>query len=290
MKNVHWANGEIDRLKILFPDNNDELVANILNRPQSGVQGKAVKLGLHKSKDYLKNRYKKLGIMNSQLRALPVNHNYFSNIDHQNKAYWLGWIWSDGNICTDKYSKIISLGLNYKDLKIIENFKQDLQSSHKIIEGKYIYDKYKLRHVATIKLASKQIFDDLLKYGITPRKTYDNTAPKNIPEQYLSHFIRGLFDGDGCITRYSKIPSNINVSISSTYTTCNWLLQTIKAVLDVGGGIYQHKHSPVSWEWKLQGRNGVIKFYQYIYHEAERFLERKYNKFKELGLLSCLLT
>jgi len=43
------------------------------------------------------------------------------------------------------------------------------------------------------------MYEDLLKLGLTPRKSLTIEFPKNVPNQYLSHFIRGYFDGDGCV-------------------------------------------------------------------------------------------
>lgn len=281
MKNIYWTKDEVTHLKTLFPDNNDELVANILNRPQSGVQGKAVKLGLHKSKDYLKNRYKKLGIMNGQLRALSVDHNYFANIDNQNKAYWLGFLYADGSVMNINHWKIISVRVNINDEEIIQKFKKDINSDHKISRacssGKYSVG---------IKFHSTQMFDDLGQYGMIPNKTYIDQEPKNIPEQYLSHFIRGLFDGDGCITCANNCRRTSNICVCGVPKTCEWLKNILHSNLGVGGGVYKQANTTAVKIYRLSGVNMVHKFAEWIYKDSNNlFLQRKYNKFKELGLI-----
>ena len=46
-----------------------------------------------------------------------------------------------------------------------------------------------------------QIKEDLMLYDIVPNKTYCNTNfIKNIDYRFYPDFLRGFFDGDGCIT------------------------------------------------------------------------------------------
>eukprot|EP01083_Nonionella_stella_P151150 482583_1 len=40
---------------------------------------------------------------------------------------------------------------------------------------------------------------DLIALGCTPRKSLTLEWPNELPDQYASHFVRGYFDGDGCI-------------------------------------------------------------------------------------------
>lgn len=42
------------------------------------------------------------------------------------------------------------------------------------------------------------MFEDLDKLGIRPNKSLDCIFP-SLCEDLMSHFIRGLFDGDGCV-------------------------------------------------------------------------------------------
>ena len=49
-----------------------------------------------------------------------------------------------------------------------------------------------------IDLKSKQMFEDLQRLGVEPNKSLTCTFP-NINKDLMPHFIRGLFDGDGCV-------------------------------------------------------------------------------------------
>ena len=58
---------------------------------------------------------------------------------------------------------------------------------------------------------SKQIKDDLSLYDIIPNKTYyDTNFIKNIKSQFYPDFLRGFFDGDGCITYSIRKPNPKN--------------------------------------------------------------------------------
>ena len=54
-----------------------------------------------------------------------VDKNYFDNIDHQNKAYWLGMLAADGNNRINLKIKqyILNLGLKKIDKKLLKKYK-----------------------------------------------------------------------------------------------------------------------------------------------------------------------
>ena len=59
--------------------------------------------------------------------------NYFSKIDSSEKAYWLGFLFTDGAVDENKGSKRIRLQLQQKDISILEKLKECLQLDSKII-------------------------------------------------------------------------------------------------------------------------------------------------------------
>ena len=50
-----------------------------------------------------------------------------------------------------------------------------------------------------LQIGSKEMFKDLTKLGLMPNKSKVVRMP-HIPRKYLSHFIRGYFDGDGHVS------------------------------------------------------------------------------------------
>ncbi len=54
--------------------------------------------------------------------------------------------------------------------------------------------------------------NDLIGHGATIRKSLTLTFPTHLDEKLIKHFLRGYFDGDGCINyrpQYGFIPNLI---------------------------------------------------------------------------------
>lgn len=131
----------------------------------------------------------------SHFNAHDLDIDYFKNIDTQSKAYWLGFIVADGTISKDGYKTSITS----KDLEILEKFKAAIKSGHKITTVN-TFDKRTNKNYKRylIQICSKDFVKNIIKHGVTNRKSYTCDFPK-IKNKYVLDFIRGLFDGDGSI-------------------------------------------------------------------------------------------
>jgi hypothetical protein len=69
-----------------------------------------------------------------------------------------------------------------------------MQSQHKIVERKRENEKV----LYLLKIGSSILYDDLSKIGLCPNKSLTMKFP-NIPKKFMKHFVRGYFDGDGCV-------------------------------------------------------------------------------------------
>ena len=121
-----------------------------------------------------------------------VNQNFFKKWGPE-MAYVLGFFAADGNMIKNNrgahFMEFVSI-----DKEIIENTRRTLNSNHKII--KRIRHEWKPSY--RLQIGSKEIFNDLTRLGMTPNKSLTIKMPA-IPNKYLSHFVRGYFDGDGCV-------------------------------------------------------------------------------------------
>lgn len=161
----------------------------------------ANKLG-RKSYGFLTKLFNKKGIpirnktqLNIRKGKLALDIDYFKSINTPEKAYWLGVLIADGSLL--KYGGKCTLAV--KDKELIQNFKNAIKSEHKLSE----YDVYDKRTDKTykrfsIQVTSKQFCQNLFNLGITPGKGTNCKLPC-LPDELLSHCIRGIFDGDGCI-------------------------------------------------------------------------------------------
>lgn len=134
-------------------------------------------------------------------RKCGIDKTYFRNINSKNKAYVLGLIISDGYV-DEKWNK---LNFTSKDIELVQLIKRELKSEHKI--GDYnVYDKRtdKSYRRYSIQISSKAIVDDLKILGVFANKSFTSKLPK-IPNRFMWHFIRGVFDGDGTIYQNKNI-------------------------------------------------------------------------------------
>lgn len=234
-------------------------------RKKLNVKSFSQKQGVRKYKDFYEPKenakrvfsYKKLG----------VNESYFSKIDTQAKAYWLGLLMADGWIVTETdVPKGFAIALNKRDKKILDLFARDLGCS----------DAVKDIHRADlhqIKITSSLMAKDLIKHGIVPRKSFVAVFP-NIQVELYSDFIRGYFDGDGHV-------SLRNGSLSAQFTSASQkLLQQLQSKLEAVGISSRIHKDRNSYVLRLYGKNAKkLGYYMYSSDNVEYSFSRKREKF-----------
>ena len=116
-------------------------------------------------------------------------------------AYVLGFFAADGCMTQNKRGgHFIEFHITDKD--ILEKMQLVLGSDHKISVRKR-NDAWKKAY--RLQIGSKEMFQDLLKLGMTPQKSSTLNFPQ-VPKGYLADFVRGYFDGDGNVyaNRYQR--------------------------------------------------------------------------------------
>ena len=216
-----------------------------------------------------------LKITNTNRVNRRIKSDYFSIIDNPIKAYWLGFLYTDGSV--DHYGATgrIRLQLQEKDLEILEKFKEDL-----CIDSKIIYDVRKNSTCCSVEFVDEQIFNDLSKYGIIPNKTYlvDSIPYEKIPSQYLKAYALGLYDGDGGL-RYSN---DFSTDVTLSYTAYSeqevkdfqFLINNFIKNEKINKNIFT-----TAWHTQWRGRLQVLNILDELYSSCPRFLKRKYDKY-----------
>ncbi len=124
-----------------------------------------------------------------------INESFFEKWS-PNMAYVLGYIYADGSLDDSPYMRGKYIQIASIDKDSIERIKNFLNSEHKITEKKSNFIGSKICFV--LRIGSHKIYNDLFKLGLYPNKSLTVNFPK-VPQKYLGHFIRGYFDGDGCV-------------------------------------------------------------------------------------------
>lgn len=212
-------------------------------------------------------------------KNLGIDHKFFEKIDTEEKAYLLGYLLADGNVYFNGSYKI-RFCLAYQDIDILFKFKEILNLNSKILVRKR-EDRKNSQMECLLSWTSEKQFKDLSKYGIIPNKTLTTFFPiEKINKNVRNYFIRGLFDGDGCISVYNNKHA---LSFVGTYELITDLRKYLCDNLD----IYFVKLSSRTkrntvYQIMWSSKKDINKLFYFLYQDATVFLDRKYQKFRNI--------
>ena len=202
-------------------------------------------------------------------RKYDFDTNFFEKIDTQEKAYWLGFLYADGCIT----HKEVRLELQAKDLLHLKKFLTAINAFTK--EPRY----RKETNSYLIYLNSKKMINDLIELGCMQRKTFLIQFPTEdqVPDVFIRHFMRGYFDGDGCIY-VRKNNSGVNLfSVTGTET----FIDSYKIKIEKKNNVkLRQTASKEIKTLELGGNNQIKKIYEFLYRDATIYLNRKKEKFE----------
>lgn len=211
-------------------------------------------------------------------QGYPRNELYFNQINTPAKAYWLGFMYADGCVHTGRYE----ISMNITDLEHVEKFKNAIGAiNHKITTT--IDERFEnAKPLYQFSIKDQQLHTDLIKWGCIPQKSLLLEKIPNIPRDYVSHFIRGYFDGDGSL-KYSSARNYYAIN----FVGQKLFLTDIKKELGVSHltiGTDSRKEGTV-FRLDISGRKQLVRILNYIYQDSteEIRLDRKYNRY-----LDCL--
>lgn len=178
--------------------------------------------------------------------------------------YFIGILATDGNIHKSKvsiqFSPENSEILNY--WKEFLNNKVNIKSFTRRSDGRTYYE---------VSFKSQPIADYFSTFGITERKTF------TLKLSYLNwNVIRGIFDGDGCLTVDKRTMSSWQFAICSA--SINFIYQLNDFFVENG------LHPIVTKEKNyyniiIERLSELYYIYTNIYKDSSYFLRRKYEKF-----------
>ena len=205
----------------------------------------------------------------NKYKNINLNENYFEKIDSSDKAYFLGFMLTDGNISLNENT--IRLSLSSKDEEILNIFKEKTGNENKICIRED--EKHSER---TFQLRSKKWKDDLAKYGVVPQKTSISEMPV-LSTDMMPHLIRGMIDGDGWISFNSH-----QIGFCGNEKTVNQLKDYLVKTLNVYDVKVIHASENL-WQITWASQKDIEKIGNYIYQNKDNcFLSRKYNNFLQI--------
>lgn len=199
--------------------------------------------------------------------AKSINENFFKS-KNDKSLYWLGYIYADGCITNN------SLEICSKDKDSIENFKNDIESNHKIGEKELNNTKY-----YRINIHNQVILNDLKSFNVTQRKSFEEIKLPPLDDNEFIPFLRGFIDGDGCY--YKKNNNRILTSITVglvNYEFAKELKNRIEKIFNIKCTIYT---CMTCYSICINKKNDNIKLIKTLYKNSTRHLNRKYEKIKD---------
>lgn len=250
-----------DLVEELFKTKNMTQIAKIVGHTEPNVQKLLKKYG-HDTYKY-KCKY-------------SIDEDFFKVIDTPDKAYILGWIYSDGNVM--KKGKI-RISIQEGDKHILEEIKNKMKYTGEIMYKKPKNSRCKPQSLLNIDRVDMAY--DLIKLGAVPNKSLILTFPtsEQVPEHLLNHFIRGVFDGDGSIS--IKKNKYLSCAITSTFSFCNSLSNYLSTIGINATNFYYRKPTKPTGSLFFGRKEDVIKFLNWMYKDADIKLNRKFAKAKD---------
>ena len=225
-------------------------------------------------------------------RKYNVNQNYFENIDCNDKAYWLGFLFADGYVL-DRTGEnngktkgmIVGVALKEDDYEQLYHFRNAIDSNHPIKE-KFVKCGDKRIRVYTINIGSVKMAKDLISLGCTPRKSLTLKYPEKLNDKYFFSFLRGYIDGDGCIAAYRENKGQC-ISLLGTLEFLTEIKNKLESFNIFCGGFLKNKKHLGNTYSIIISRGSFDELFNCLYknNPCSYMLGRKYEKFQEIGLI-----
>lgn len=211
--------------------------------------------------------------LNRTQSKYTYNIQAFDELDGES-AYWLGFIYADGNIYKDR----LTIGLQARDRYVLEHFRSFLQADIPL--------HYRPRTNAyAVSIGNSYLAARLKMLGVVPRKASKIRYPKIISELGLDGaFIRGYFDGDGWIWISKKYERrNLRLGLASNRDFLDGLAAVIQEKVGISKPAFI-SNTPDKWRPVANPYHGCIdyqrqqdikKIADFMCEDMGFFMERK---------------
>lgn len=232
----------------------------------NSVTSIAKELGIDRHR--LSKELKQHGVVISKTSSkYKYDESFFIDINTEEKAYWLGFMYADGYV-SEKDCKF-ELGLKGDDINHVEKFRDT------IVPGKPIYIRKK-DGSCRLNGTNKNITTSLIEKGCVPNKSKILEFPTTdiVPEYLMKHFLRGFFDGDGCIHICSRNDKGVASWTCGSKSFLEDLKKFLEKTLDISKTVISIDYNGCC-EYRHHG-NSALTVLQYLYDGCSIYLDRKY--------------
>ena len=255
----------------------DITVEQIVKLNNQGLSKREIAKELNCSKSTVERRLKKANIqLPNRHNSLKFDNTVFDCIDTEEKAYWLGFLYADGNIGSTTNN--VELSLSAHDSAHLEKYRSFLNAPNSIAYSK-ITVQGKQYERCRLTVTNKYFKQQLIRLGCYPRKTNLLVFNRDIfaNPDLVYPFIRGYVDGDGCISFTKTGRLNLQIISSPTF------LLGIKEIFPEFGSMVRDKRRDSCIRVIACSANKADKVLTKLYKGSTIYLERKYNRLAVLS-------
>ena len=217
-----------------------------------------------------------------------IRHDIFSKIETELQAYLLGFYAADGNI--NEKRKTFRIHLQKQDSELVYLYKDIISPDART----FTVEEHKTtgrngqevnaHESFGVDITSAKLCTDLVNLGIGYNKSYSDLHIPEMPESLIRHFIRGYFDGDGCITIWLSKEKGKSDRVRGKFDICaksaSILNEFIKffATHDIKINLNYLKRDDM-YRITTSSKKELEKIYNMLYKDSNFYLSRKFNKF-----------
>ena len=227
-------------------------------------------------------------VKRSTLRKENIKIDIFNPVNTPEAAYILGFYIADGCLNGNKFV----ITLNEKDKEILEKIRDYMSPITKLIYKKETINKQGIvsHPMYSFAFACKEIVSCLEDLGLGKNKTYLSKSIKNVvPKELMWDFIRGYWDGDGCISSSNVIKNvketsynYINIGFTIISKDPDILNEMNEFFMEEGINTHVYPDNKGNYLVGTHSKSEVEKIYNKLYTSSNLFMERKRTKFNEI--------
>ncbi len=212
-------------------------------------------------------------------RKVSINENFF-NFWSPEMAWVLGVIFTDGHFGKANSKGIKRLYIAQKEPELLEKIRRLMNSKHKIMINNQTNKKSKIHYFS---FTNKKIYLSLIKLGLIPKKSLKLKFP-DMPEEYLRHFLRGCWDGDGSFYYEYGKPRKIRADyVSGSYDFIVEFVAHLERLCGIDKINIYKKHKNNTCFYIKLGAPNAIKLFPVFYKDVPEgaFLKAKYVNLRQ---------
>ncbi|WP_445612690.1 LAGLIDADG family homing endonuclease [Geobacillus sp. YF-1] len=221
------------------------------------------------------------------VKKYGYNENYFSNIRTPNQAYLVGYILGDGTLYDRKKSKRLVLTVAETDKDLLYSIAREMNIAPEAVKFRK-NNTCNEQNKYSLTISCTKICNDLMRLGISPKKTGKEPWIQFNSIELQWSFLRGVFDADGSIRVYRRYYRDrekdylrVRFGITGSRPLLEGILNFLKA-----NGIAQNVNSLTAkqgcFDLYVSSINDVKKIFHHLYRYGDLKLNRKYEIFSSL--------